>query len=391
MYSNILVVEANQRLREKLRDFLENTPLVQELDINQFYDCHYFDRIVLININTSWLFSQNQKKLLDFISRFKECIFFYSKTDMNSSLQNYINLSIEKNINIIGCFEIESINKNHFLLRNFLNNIIFKKEQSKMMKSQLLRVSNQVEEVTNFLNKELLKIKKVHDKIYPPRLTDFKGLKLASKFEAGISSGGEFFDTIKVQNKLLIMMSSCDSYLKSTSILSLFSALKERSSFDDNLLRNLVKEVESQFLQLSDSQSSYKANGLLLMVIDTKKLHMWGYTFGQFQIIRSEVEQSILENNSPISFSYLDKVYFESSLIRGEKMYITSPGLKSNWDRFKKDISLKMFVSDHIFIPGNELINEIFYQVKKEVGDDFLERDSSALLLEVSKNAISQV
>jgi hypothetical protein len=104
------------------------------------------------------------------------------------------------------------------------------------------------------------------------------------------------------------------------------------------------------------------------------------------------INQALIKGRKiPISHSLTQRAFFSFNLDRGMKLLITSPGLKKNWTKLKKDVDLDIFSSDHLFVPSAELINEIFYQIKREVGDDFLELDSSALLLEVDKHAIAQV
>ncbi len=395
MNTNLAVIEASTKLNRLLKYISDDTPLLNiswsSLSFSDFLNIKFFDQVILLNITPDWLFQNDQIVVKNKLKDFSQCILFYSRTDLNTVVQDFINILIRENNNVTGCFELESSTKNYFLIRNYLFQIVKTKNEQNQMKAQLLRMNNQIGEVTHFLNKELLKIKKIHEKVYPSKLTSFRGFKITSKFEAGISSGGEFFDTIKSQNKLLIMMSSCDSYLKSTAILSLFVTLKENKKFDPNLLANFVKEIESQFYQLSTSSSSVKNNALFLMTIDLAKLKVSGYNFGEYTLLRGPGDTHVIGRRLPISYSLMDKAYFEIDLTRGNRLMIISPGLKSNWQRFNMEIPIDIFINDHLDIPGSELINELFYQIKKNIGDDFLERDSSALLVEVEKNAIAEV
>ncbi len=392
MSSNILMIEAEKKLIDFVRDLsIGSETEIKFLQISDFYMESKRYEVAFAFLEPKWLEKEDLDKLFSHIKNLKNCVLFYSKEKSNNMLEKIIMSMIKNCPNITGCFNIDNSFKNPFLLRNFISNLISQMDESIKLKSQVIRLNNEVNEITTFLNKELLKIKKVHEQVFPQSSSGFKGLNVLSKFEAGISSGGEFFDIIKNGSKVLIMMSSCDSYLKSTSILSLFSALKDKKVFDDNILINFIKEIESQFIQLSDVKSSLLNNSLLLLVLDTKRLEAAGYCFGPFQLIRSHPEMSIKGNKVNISYSSLKKASFYTKLIRGEKIFVISPGLINNWRKLKKEVSLDLFISDHLFIPGQEIINEVFYQVKKDTQDDFLDYDSSALLLEVSKNAISQV
>jgi hypothetical protein len=395
MSSHLLVVEPSERLSRLIRYISDEQNIASFSHTNikgrEFSHIRSFEQPVLIDVNSQWIFEQNQEKLREHIKRFETALIFYSKTDANKEVENYVTSLVRKSPNIVGVYELGHVSKNYFQLRNQVFHLIRENTNKHLMKSQLLRFGNQMNEVTKFLNKELLKIKKIHEKVFPTKLSSFKGLKLTSKFEAGISSGGEFFDVVKTGGQVLIMMSSCDSYLKSTSILSLFSAIKERKKIDNSLLLNLIKETESQFYKLSESTASLKKNGILLLQLDLTKLQAKGYIFGEFTINRGDKHALIKGRKIPISHSLTERAFFSFNLDRGMKLLITSPGLKKNWTKLKKDVDLDIFSSDHLFVPSAELINEIFYQIKREVGDDFLELDSSALLLEVDKHAIAQV
>jgi hypothetical protein len=85
------------------------------------------------------------------------------------------------------------------------------------------------------------------------------------------------------------------------------------------------------------------------------------------------INQALIKGRKiPISHSLTQRAFFSFNLDRGMKLLITSPGLKKNWTKLKKDVDLDIFSSDHLFVPSAELVNEIFYQIKREVGDDFL-------------------
>src|SRR5690606_26480195 len=72
---------------------------------------------------------------------------------------------------------------------------------------------------------ELHRLKRLHERLVPLRGEKLKGVSIHSKFAAGESAGGEFFDTVARERELLILMASSRSYIASSAILGHFEDL----------------------------------------------------------------------------------------------------------------------------------------------------------------------
>ncbi len=99
-----------------------------------------------------------------------------------------------------------------------------------VLKSQLLTINRELEKTMGSVETELIRVKRAHEQNRPKRFQDLKGLKALSKYAAGDSVGGEFFDIFTAGGKIFLLMTETSSYLASSSILQIFSDFKEKKS-----------------------------------------------------------------------------------------------------------------------------------------------------------------
>ena len=71
---------------------------------------------------------------------------------------------------------------------------------------------------------------------------------------------------------------------------------------------------------------------------------------------------------------------------RSEKVCLLSPGLQKNNDF----IGRKKLV-DIMNLDNRDILDEVFFKLKRNTENDFLQYDSSMILLEVDENAIISI
>ncbi|MBH46694.1 MAG: hypothetical protein CME71_00830 [Halobacteriovorax sp.] len=234
---------------------------------------------------------------------------------------------------------------------------------------------------------ELHRIKKLHERLVPLRGEKIKGLSIHSKFAAGESAGGEFFDTVSMEREVLILMASSNSYVASSAILGHFEELRSKKSCTDEVLEAFIAALSYELKKLQNADVE-----LLLLSLDTNTMEVRGYNFGGATIWRngSTVNRA---NELELNPNFVEKARVEFKLGRGEPILLRSSGYAKNlkgtqhesdekWGDFLKGMEKK---STH------EKMGELFYLLKKEQTRDFLKTDASAILIEVDKNAILQV
>ena len=241
--------------------------------------------------------------------------------------------------------------------------------------------------VSNSLT-ELHRVKKLHEHIVPLRSSKFKGVELFSKYFAGQSSGGDFFDVIESGGSVLLLLASTPSYVFSSVVLTNFIQLKERYRGVEQLdefLDSCVAEMRSL-----SGNSIINDFEVLLANIDTSTLQIKGRIFGKIDVI-SEKARQVESNQFPVDKPFYEKAKFSFELERGERVLILSPGIHKNCDGIINGEEYIRFVQNNMGEQPKNLFNEIFFQLKKDVEGDFLKHDATVILLEVDTNVIHKI
>tara|TARA_R110002072_G_scaffold534_3_gene3672 strand:+ start:42601 stop:43833 length:1233 start_codon:yes stop_codon:yes gene_type:complete len=268
--------------------------------------------------------------------------------------------------------------------------------RSLLDKTRLLKEFAQAKEVKENLNKimrlslsELQRVKKLHEQLVPLRQEKIKGLTLSSKFAAGMSNGGEFFDLVKREGEICIVLSSAQSYVTSSIILSHFESLADIKTLDKESIETFLEELinECRELELIDRDQPDLLQFFVLKV-DMKNLQYFGYSFGDFKFT-SNTSEFDLSNNFPLNENYFDKAYFKGSLDRAQQVTILSPGVSRNLD--STDEVIVRLLEDAQITNAKNFLNEVFFQLKKSNKSEFLKHDASVLVLEVDPNVIVQI
>ena len=76
---------------------------------------------------------------------------------------------------------------------------------------------------------------------------------------------------------------------------------------------------------------------------------------------------------------------------RSSRVVLASPGLSRNSNGFLRDKPLYKFFIDNLNRNAREIIDETFFQLKKDSEKEFLDYDTSIMVMEVDENVILQV
>ena len=96
-------------------------------------------------------------------------------------------------------------------------------------------------------------------------------------------------------------------------------------------------------------------------------------------------------NDFLIGKGFLDQAAFKFDLERGERLVISSPGIRKNCGGFFGDQKYEDFVSERIPLGARELLNDVYFELKRNQDSDFLKFDASVIYIEVDKNVIIEV
>jgi hypothetical protein len=294
---------------------------------------------------------------------------------------NYIPFFMNKNDELSNLFNLSSLKR--------LNHYYDDHESDHQFKKDLIQIYHDHNQLNLKVQQQLQKIKFLHEIMTPKRVANIRGLSIYSKFNVGEQSGGEFFDVLMLNKKLMIFLSSCHSYLFSSLILKQITYLKKLKEFHPHELKlfvtHLYHEVMRSFRPDQDSLNIH----LLVGIIDTKTLLFEGLNFGM-GIGFSDQQRMISANDFTLHESFHEKAEFSFTLTRGEKMIFLSPGVHLNTQGLIEGRPLVRFLQNFLSGPPQETLNELFLQLKKRSTQSFLPYDASAILIEVGQNVLLQ-
>jgi len=262
--------------------------------------------------------------------------------------------------------------------------------ERQVLKSQLLSINNEVSETMGNVEVELLRVKKIYEERAPKRYEDIKGIQVYSKYTAGESVGGEFFDIFKEQGKMFILKSATSSYLASSSILQLFSEFKMNQSITKASEQKLISDIKSDVVNLNKSKNKKIEIHLFTAIIDLASYTIQGHMFGDFKVISSEPNNTFTGKGKNLLTSDVDQGVFSNELTRGERTFLCSPGFVKNWEKLSPDFMIEELMMDRKIKPL-DILDEVFFQLKKDSTSGFLPYDASAIMLEVQKNVMVQM
>lgn len=263
-------------------------------------------------------------------------------------------------------------------------------KERQVLKSQLISINKELSETMGNVEVELLRIKKVYEQKTPRRFNNIKGIQAFSKYAAGENVGGEFFDIHMNQNKAFVIMSSTSSYLASSSILQMFSQLKSSEEISDQVELNLIEDIKGEVEELNKSKKKEISIHLFTAIIDLSKHTVTGHLYGDFKILSSNSNNSYATKGPQLLTSTHEDGRFERELKRGERLLLCSPGFNFNWQKLNPEFLVEELMIKKSIKPL-DILDEIFYQLKKDSTSGFLSFDASAIMLEVQQNAMVQV
>lgn len=243
-----------------------------------------------------------------------------------------------------------------------------------------------IERLYQLTSSKLEKIKQIHEKVVPIRIEKGKTLAVTSKYAAGTKRGGDFYDCVIDDKNLFLMMCSTSSYIASTVITSHFSKFQNASATRDkyeDLLEDFINECRDLELISRNNPDSLE---VLILSVDLKRLEYFGYQFGHFSTLGTNLNNSLEPNEYPLNENYIEESYINGKLLPGERLCLLSPGI------FKNMNSGMMKNKDFESLTSKDFLNNVFFNLKKENDfNDFLSYDSTAVIIEVSPNVLVQI
>jgi hypothetical protein len=236
---------------------------------------------------------------------------------------------------------------------------------------------------------KLEEIKKLHKQIVPIRYEQIKGVHFTSKYHAGLSSGSEFLDIINKKNRTILVLTSSSSYTVTSFMLTRFTKLRLEKDISQANLENFIIELFDKLEQESRPKKGKNRLEVLLLDLDYKNMQVSGYNIGDNKLISPNINLKF--SKQEFDKESISSHRFEIALTRGEQLLIISPGFSLNSKGFIDGQGQEKYIRSLMKNDSYEILNELFFQIKKDSDDEFLEFDSTLVDIRVAPNAIIQI
>ncbi|MGE3608684.1 MAG: hypothetical protein AB7I27_03770 [Bacteriovoracaceae bacterium] len=328
--------------------------------------------VILVNTRTVLSHPELIENFKMSMNTFLGAIFFHEQKDLEG--QKWVQDQAAFLQKIIGEYALPMPDLNWTMLSNQLHFYWGLLQEQKNLQKHMMAFSQQLDQVLESAESQMNKAKKIHDALIPKRTEEIKGVQFLNKYATGDGGGGEFFDFHQSANKVYQIIVSSESYLVTSAVMGLLIKSKQ----DDFNPDKFYADARFEMNQILKSKGKEAFADLLLLELDLTHLTLksWGeskselysQTRGMFSIGKEKV-----------------------SLKRGEKIIVFSPGFIFNWKETHKKKNLESFLKNQHQMNSQDLLVELFYQIKLDQESDFLKKDATVVMMEVNRHGIHQV
>jgi hypothetical protein len=248
-------------------------------------------------------------------------------------------------------------------------------EEHQLLQKHMREFSLELDHVLQIAQDEMLHAKKLHKALMPNRKEEIKGINFLQKYASGDGGAGEFSDLFQQGSKVYQVLVSSESYLISSSLLGI---LNDHKSKEFNI-EHFLSDVKNDIAVINDSKKKKSHVDLLILEIDLNQLTL--------QVHGKSNAELYSRMNGEIS-SKSGQTY---KLSKSETVVILSPGFISNWKENKDLGQIENFFKNNSSLSQNDLMAELFFQIRRESMGQFLNRDATVLMMEVNRHGIHQV
>mgnify|MGYP001560006479 CR=1 FL=1 len=267
--------------------------------------------------------------------------------------------------------------------------------QQVLLWEEVTRLNASFSQVVDGLHEDLKLAERLQKARLPQRFPELKGVKLASRYLAGLKPGGDYFEVIefKEKSRLSIILSDSSSYGLSGMVLAAlmqiaFKLGREADLSCADVVRTIAWDLGNTLTekdQLSLFFGHWHKRESKLQFLRLGNVFAYRASEGDaFQLLPSQ--GGILKGNEPGLWSELQAE--ELRLEPKDRLVVASEGfvkLCGGAQQFER------LLDQHRQKEPIDALNEMAYQVKKSLSlpDDLPERDCTALVIDVPGNVVS--
>lgn len=338
--------------------------------------------ILLVDTETLLKHPELQENFKTLMNTFLGVVFFHEQ--QNQKAISWVQDQAAFLTKIVGEYALPMPQLQWTMLSNQLQFFWDIIEQQRVLQKNLVQFSTELDQVLQTAEVEMAKAKKIHEILIPKRNDEIKGVQFFNKYAAGDGGGGEFFDLYQTPNKVYQIMISSQSYLISSAVLGLLNQHKQKDFNPQSFLKDAMEEintVNSAKKKKSEAEVSVMELDLSQLVL---KVHGWGQIeFFSMQKGKVNLGLPAMKGGESTPVSY--------QLERGEKFMVFSAGFLFNWKETHLKQDLYQFVKNHQGQGLQDLLMELFFQLRLEKTSEFLKKDATVMMMEVNRHGIHQV
>lgn len=353
-------------------DFFENHTV---MDMKSFLSLELKRRgeFLLVDTETLLKHPELQENFKTLLNTFLGAVFFHDHSNVKA--QDWVKNEGSFLPKIIGEYSLPMAQLSWTILSNQLQFFWSLLEDQKKLQKHMVQFSIELDQVLQNAEAEMQKAKKINEVLVPRRKEEIKGITFSNKYLAGDGGGGEFYDLIQTPTKIYQILISSQSYLISSALLGILAANREKDFDPHTFLQDAKLEIET----INGAKKKKSDVDLTILELDLSNLKLTTLTNSKVELCTQAGEKINLKKDFP------------HTLNRGEKVIVFSSGFLFNWREGNSGKDLHEFVNKHANGQVQEVLSELFYQLKEEVKKDFSKRDATVVMMEVNRHGIHKV
>lgn len=375
----MIIVDERNYLQQELAskgfevfDFFENNKVLSVKEFNSLELKRRGD-FLLIDTETLLKHPEHQESFKVMLNTFLGAVFFHDHS--NTTAQEWVKNEGAFLTKIIGEYSLPMPQLNWTILSNQLQFFWTLIEDQRKLQKHMAQFSLELDQVLQNAEEEMGRAKKLHETFVPRRNDEIKGVTFSNKYAAGDGGGGEFYDLIQTPSKVFQIMVSSQSYLISSAILGILGQQREKEFNPEMFMRDALTEIET----INGAKKKKSQVDLLLLELDLTTLQLKSYSDSKTELYSQAKGTLELTKGKT------------HQLEKGEKVVVFSSGFLFNWKEGHPGKDLTGFVKANQKLSQNELMSELFFNLKETKSGNFLKRDATVVMMEINRHGIFKV
>lgn len=368
------------------RDFIRKVLEDHQMNMYDFHDDHQilsidaFSRLSL-NKRMDVLLIDTQSVLDDLktfeacrpvINTFQGTYFFHEES--NTKARQWVEEQASFLPKIIGECALPMSEMAWSLLANQLQFFWTLLQEHKMLQKHMVEFGQELDQVLESAQHEMARAKKIHETLVPKRQEEIRGVHFFHKYASG-EGGAEFSDLLQTPTKAFQIIVASESYLISSTLIGLLNEHKKREFNPEKFMADARADIDT----INGSKKKKARVDLLILEMDLTHLTLKGHGEHKAEFCSQMNGQFHLDGTK------------EYKLVKGEKIIVFSPGFLLNWKESAQKQDIHSFIKSHQKLGQQELMTELFFSIRQGRENQFLKKDATVVMMEVTRHGMHQV